>query len=357
MTGRAAQLVALCEQSQVDAFVVTDSHDLRWLTGFTGSSGIAICGPSVMAFVTDFRYVEQAEDQVDDCFDRVICRLSLEDGLTETLPEGGLLIGFDGRTVTVAGLQRLTAALADRANLKETGSHVAQLREVKDPHEIEAIAAATSVADEALTATIESGLIGRTERAVAWQLEQEMRNRGAEALSFEPIVASGPHAALPHAMPRDREILPNQLVVIDWGAQLGGYCSDCTRTLATGDVDEESTAVYELVLRAQSLAREKVKPGITGSELDQSARGLIEDAGYGERFGHGLGHGVGLEVHEGPRVSRTGSSSIVEGNVITIEPGIYIPGRCGVRIEDLVVVTEDGARSLTALPREMSIVG
>jgi Xaa-Pro aminopeptidase len=205
---------------------------------------------------------------------------------------------------------------------------------------------------------LEDGLVGRSERDVAIDVELRMRRLGASGASFPTIVASGPHGALPHAEPRDAPIPRDTLVTIDWGAVLDGYCSDCTRTYATGErLPEGAREVYELVLRAQLASLAAVRPGLNGKQLDAVAREVIEQAGHGERFGHGLGHGVGLEVHEGPRLSRTaGEQPLRAGNVVTVEPGVYLPGRFGVRIEDLVVVADGGPVVLTGLPKELTVV-
>ncbi len=202
------------------------------------------------------------------------------------------------------------------------------------------------------------GVVGRTEREVAIELELRMRRLGAEAPSFPSIVAAGAHGALPHAEPREQEIAKDVLLTIDWGALHEGYCSDCTRTYATGEgISARAREIYELVLSAQEQALAAVRAGPSGRELDGVARAVIERAGHGEHFGHGLGHGVGLEIHEGPRLSRTaGEEPLQAGNVVTVEPGVYLPGRLGVRIEDLVVVTEDGQEVLTSLSKALTVV-
>jgi Xaa-Pro aminopeptidase len=184
-----------------------------------------------------------------------------------------------------------------------------------------------------------------------------MRRLGAEAASFPPIVAAGAHGALPHAAPRDVEIPAGTLCVVDWGAQLDGYASDCTRTFATGEVDPRDGEVYELVLRAQETALAAIRPGPTGREIDAVARAIIDEAGHAEHFGHGLGHGVGLEVHEGPRLSKQGDDPLAAGMVVTVEPGVYVPGAVGVRIEDLVIVTDEGGEVVSSLPKALRVVG
>jgi len=215
---------------------------------------------------------------------------------------------------------------------------------------------AARLGDEALREVLQQGLAGRTERAVARALEDAMRDRDAEP-SFPTIVAAGPHGALPHAEPRDVEIPAGALVVVDWGARYQGYCSDCTRTVATGPVEDEARAVYDLVLRAQRAALDAVRPGPEGKAVDAVARDLIAEAGHGDEFGHGLGHGVGLEVHEGPTLSKKGDKHLAVGNVVTVEPGVYLPGRFGVRIEDLAVVTDAGPDVLSAYTKELTDVG
>ena len=192
---------------------------------------------------------------------------------------------------------------------------------------------------------------------MATALEREMRDLGAQRPSFDTIVAAGPHGALPHAQPRDVEIGRGELVVIDWGAELDGYCSDCTRTVATGDLDEPALQAYDLVREAQLAGLNAVKAGVGGRDADSVARAVIDGAGHGEHFGHGLGHGVGLEIHEAPRLSQRSDSLLATGNVVTVEPGVYLPGRFGVRIEDLVVVTEEGCNILTGIPKDLLTVG
>jgi Xaa-Pro aminopeptidase len=198
--------------------------------------------------------------------------------------------------------------------------------------------------------------VGRTERDVALDLEVTMRKAGAEAASFAPIVAAGEHSALPHAVPRDVAIPACTLVTIDWGAQLDGYASDCTRTYATGELDPRDREIYELVLRAQETSLAAVRAGAGGREVDAVAREIITAAGHGEHFGHGLGHGVGAEVHEGPRLSQRSDSTLAAGQVVTVEPGVYVPGAVGVRIEDLAIVTDDGCEVLTGLPKRLQTV-
>jgi Xaa-Pro aminopeptidase len=361
---RAERLAAAARERELDLLLVSELVSLRWLTGFTGSNGAALVDvagaperPGI--FLTDFRYVTQVQSQVDAAWDRrQVAQELLGPGIAEQLEPGEapIRLGFDDRHLTVAQFERLRAAVEDRAELVPAGGLAEALREVKDDGEASRIREAAHLADHALTEVLGRGLAGRTEAEVALDLEVAMRRHGAEALSFPPIVASGAHGALPHAEPRASVIEPGVLVTIDWGARLEGYCSDCTRTFAVGEVGDEERAVYDLVLRAQEAALGAVRPGPTGREVDAVAREIIADAGHGEHFGHGLGHGVGLEVHEGPRLSKTGEAPLTAGMVVTVEPGVYLPGRCGVRIEDLVLVTEDGAEVLNTLPKDLRVI-
>jgi Xaa-Pro aminopeptidase len=234
---------------------------------------------------------------------------------------------------------------------------VEELRAVKDATEVAAMRAAAELATAAYDSLRERGLAGRTEREVAVELVRFMEDSGAESPSFPPIVAAGAHGALPHAVPRDVEIPKDTLVVIDMGAQVDGYCSDCTRTLATGSLDDGALEVYELVLRAQVESLAAVRAGAPCKDVDAVARGLIDAAGHEQHFGHGLGHGVGLQVHEAPRLGKTAEGELVAGNAVTVEPGVYVPGQLGVRIEDLVIVTDGEPEILTSFPKEPVTVG
>jgi Xaa-Pro aminopeptidase len=233
---------------------------------------------------------------------------------------------------------------------------VEDVRAIKEPGEILRIAAAAALVDEIYGWLLEVGIVGRTERDVAVALEHEMRVRGASGPSFDSIVAAAEHGALPHAQPREVAIPRDTLVTIDIGAVLDGYCSDCTRTWATGDVSDELAEIHALVLRAQVAALDAVRPGPTGREIDAVARDIITAAGHGDHFGHGLGHGVGLVTHEAPRLARTAQTALEPGHVVTVEPGVYVPGVGGVRIEDLVVLTESGRDVLSSTSKELLTV-
>jgi Xaa-Pro aminopeptidase len=350
----------------VDALLIQSHLDLRYLTGFTGSSGLALIAGEDSAvelgghrFLTDFRYTAQALKEVPDAFARETVAGELLDALLMTLPAGGGRLGFDETSITVKAHRGLTEKLGDGWTLVPCNGVTEALRAVKDATEIASIRAASAIADEALTAVLEGGLAGHSEREIALELELRMRRLGAQGASFPSIVASGSHGALPHAQPRDVAIAPDVLVTIDWGARYEGYCSDCTRTYATGEgISELDREIYELVLSAQLAGLAAVSAERSGREIDGVARAVIEAAGHGEHFGHGLGHGVGLNVHEAPRLSRTASEDpLVAGNVVTVEPGVYLPGELGVRIEDLVVVGAGAPLVLTSLPKELTVTG
>jgi Xaa-Pro aminopeptidase len=356
VSARVDALLAAVAERELDALLISNLVNVRWLTGFTGSNAAAVVGPAQRRFVTDFRYLSQAAEQVGDEWEREISSDLLK-RVAEGLPEGRLRLGFDDAHLTVKQHAQLAEHVGGDVELVAAGGIVEALRAVKDAAEIDAIRAAAQLADAAFEEVVGAGIVGRTERAVAVDLEIAMRRRGAQAASFPPIVAAGPHGALPHAVPRDVPIPAGTLVVIDWGAQLDGYASDCTRTVATGDLDPRDRAVYDIVLRAQEAALAAVRPGPTGQEVDAIARAIIDEAGHAEHFGHGLGHGVGLEVHEGPRLSKIGTDTLAAGNIVTVEPGVYVPGAVGVRIEDLVAITAGGHEVLSGLPKTLRTVG
>ncbi len=348
---RGDRLAELVAEREVDRLLVTDLVNVRYLTGFGGTNGACLCGEGERTFLTDFRYTERAADEVDG-WEIVTIGGDWYAGIAERLAGS---TGFEDDHLTVRALRRLEEELPEGANLVPSGGAVERLRRVKDDAELEAIAAAARLADEVYLFATERGLRGRTEADIAAAAVARMRELGAEP-SFPPIVAAGPNGALPHAEPGVREIGAGELVVFDMGAELDGYCSDCTRTFATGEIGGAAGEVYELVLSAQQAALDAVEAGVEGRAVDAVAREIIDAAGHGERFGHGLGHGVGMEVHEAPRLSTRSDDVIGAGEVVTIEPGVYLPGELGVRIEDLVTVTADGCRILTGLPKELQVV-
>ena len=355
-TDRATHLVELLPQASVDVLLVTDLLNVRYLTGFTGSSGLVLVGADTRAFVTDFRYVERAADEVEGSFDRHRAPRELLDLVEDLLPRGELRLGFEAANMSVRDHGRLREMLPTRVELVPVDALVERLREVKDGAEVARIRDASRVADAAFRELLDEGLIGRTERDVAFALGEKIHRHGGDGPSFETIVAAGAHGALPHAAARDREIKRGELVVIDWGAELEGYHSDCTRTLAAGEPSPEAHEIYQIVLDAQLAGLAATRAGAVGRSVDSAAREVIAAAGQGEHFGHSLGHGVGLAIHEGPRLSQRADEALQSGNVVTVEPGIYLPERFGVRIEDLVVVSADGSEILTPITKELTTV-
>ena len=351
MHGRGDRLEAKLAERELDQMLVTDLTNVRYLTGFTGTNGACVCGPGVRLFLTDFRYTERAAEEVEG-WETVTITGDWLKGITGRL-QGR--VGFEDDQMSVRLLGKLKEKLADGTEMVAAGGRVEELRRVKDSDELATIAEASKLTDEVWRWTLEQGLAGRREREVARAAEARIRELGGDP-SFPAIVAAGLNGALPHAEPGEREIGRGELVVFDMGAQVDGYCSDGTRTFATGEPGEEAREVYEVVRVAQEAGLEAIRAGVKGEDVDSAARKPIDDAGHGEHFGHALGHGVGLEVHEGPRLSQRSEDVLAPGEVVTVEPGIYLPGRLGVRIEDLVVVTEDGLRKLSALPKELQLV-
>jgi Xaa-Pro aminopeptidase len=350
---RGERLSGLIEERGLEQLFVSDLVNVRYLTGFTGTNGACLVGPQDRVFFTDFRYVERAEQEVGEGWERPEAERELVPQIAKRMKGR---VGFEDAKLSVRQRRKLGEAVGGEVELVAAGDLVEELRAVKDAGEIERITAAAQLTDDVYRWAIERGLAGRQEIVVAREAEARIRELGAEP-SFPPIVAAGTNGALPHAEPGEREIGDGELVVFDMGAALDGYCSDCTRTFATGDPGAEAREVYELVRRAQAAALEAIRPGLSGPDADAVARDAIAAAGHGERFGHGLGHGVGLEVHEGPRLSQSSDDQIAEGNVVTVEPGVYVAGSFGVRIEDLVVVTADGHRNLSSLSKELTLTG
>jgi Xaa-Pro aminopeptidase len=343
---------ALAEQG-VDALLVSEPHNRRYLSGFTGSAGHLLITGDAAQIATDFRYWEQA---AAECVGYTVFQAGgqLAAWFGEWVrPLGRRRLGFEAAGVSYDLYRVLRDRIAalppgDRPELVPLSGTVEALRAIKEPEEIAALERVVALADAAFAAVAERVEPGWTEQAVAWAIEQEVRTRGGEGLSFPTIVAGGPWGAMPHARPRDVPLQQGEAVVIDMGALLAGYCSDMTRTLALGAPDGRFTAVYDIVFTAQRAAVEMIEAGMTGDTAHRLAHDVIEAAGYGERFGHGLGHGIGLQVHESPWLRRDSTDVLRDGMVFSIEPGIYLPGWGGVRIEDLVVLEHGRCRVLTA---------
>lgn len=352
---RLRRLRSRLAEEGVDAILISDGENRRYLSGFVGTAGYLLITKDAAVLVTDSRYTEQAGRQAPGYrVDRVTGRLDWLPGLAA---EFGLeRLAFEADDITVHTLDRIRAAFADSPNgpgpeLTPTTGITLGLRALKEPAEVEALQRAVDIADAAFENV--SGTIrpGDTEAEVAWRIELAVREQGAESLSFDTIVGSGPNAALPHHRAAERAIQEGEPIVIDMGARFDGYCSDLTRTVVVGRSDGQFQKVYDTVLGAQLTAIESVTSGMTGREADRLARAVIEEAGFGELFGHSLGHGVGLEVHEAPSVAATSEGKLEDGMVFTIEPGVYIPGWGGVRIEDVVILENGRARVLSKAPK------
>ena len=349
-----AVLEALAERG-LGALIVTDLANVRYLTGYVGSNGVAVLGPRGRSLLTDSRYAVAARAAARGV-DVVIGRRDLLGDAAALVPSvaGEGAVGVEAESLTVARYRRLEAMLD--APPEPTTGIVESLREVKDADEIAAMREAAAVADRALAAVLGRGIVGRTERDVALAIYGALLDEGAERPSFETIVAAGPNGARPHAVPGPEPIPPNTLVTIDLGAVVDGYCSDMTRTVATGPLPPRLAEIYAVCLRAQQAALDAARAGMGAAELDAVARAVIGDAGYADAFGHGLGHGVGLAIHEAPGVRPEGTATLRAGMAVTIEPGIYLEGEGGVRIEDLVILGDEGCDILSHAPKELTIV-
>jgi Xaa-Pro aminopeptidase len=352
--GRRERLNAVLAEQGLSGFLVTKPSNVRYLTGYTGSNG-AVCLGIDARFLTDFRYATSVAHLADDWKVEIVEQSLLGDvngRFSEMFaPER---IGFEATALSYADWRTLDeSARAAGAELVPCDHLVEDLRAVKDADEADLIRRGAQLCDAIYAWLAEDGLAGREEREVAWAIEQKARELGAEGVSFPSIVASGPNGALPHAEPGPVEIERSTLVVLDLGTLVGGYCSDCTRTFATGPSDPQMMDVYETVLAAQEAALALVRPGQDCREVHETARRVISEAGYGEYFNHGTGHGVGIEMHEEPRFRNGFGGQLEAGNVVTVEPGVYLPGRFGVRIEDLVLVTDAGCEVLTQFPKSL----
>ena len=351
---RVEKLRKKMQEENLDSFLITSPYNLRYLTNFTGTTGLAVITLEKAFFITDFRYTEQAAAQaqgfeiiknVGPIFEEV-ADLVQKEGLRE--------LGFEETTVSFLEYSVLEEIID--AQLIPISGMIEELREIKDEEEIAIIEKACSIADLAYDHILKMIQPGMTEIEVANQLDFYMRSLGASGVSFETIVASGLRSAMPHGVASKKIIEQGDLITIDFGCYYEGYVSDMTRTFAIGDPGEQLKEIYQIVLEAQLAVLEVAEPGVTGKQLDAVARDYITKHGYGEAFGHSTGHGIGLEIHEGPNVSVRAEKQFVPGNIITDEPGIYLPGIGGVRIEDDLLITSDGNRVLTHSPKELIIL-
>jgi Xaa-Pro aminopeptidase len=352
---RVARLRALLRRSSVEAFLILDLKNIRYLTGFSGSDGALLVGAGKPQLLVDGRYTTQASRQAPGA--RVRLYREKASGIADALSASGFeRVGFEPACVTV-DLRGALRRKAKKIRWKPFPSELGAIRAVKDVEEIKSICKAIRIATAALRSTLEWIRPGVCERDIAIELEYTMRRMGADAPSFDTIIASGPNSALPHARPGTRKIRPADFVVVDFGAVWRGYHSDETCTFAVGRAGRKHEKIYAVVKEAHDRALEAVSPGVACRAVDAAARGVIEKAGYGSCFSHGTGHGVGLDVHEAPRLSTLSDAVLEEGMVITLEPGIYIPGFGGVRIEDTVLVGKGGARVLTEFSKELQVIG
>jgi Xaa-Pro aminopeptidase len=345
-------LITTLDERSVDAILITRLPNIRYLTGFTGSNAQVIVTPGTSVFFTDGRYTEQSLHEVSDA-ERVTYLGAFGEPFAEACGRLGIQrLGFEAHDVTVDGLEKLKAASPD-VEFVAVGDPVGRLRWVKDQDELEMLREAQACTDRAFDDILDILAVGMTERQVSLNLEQALRRAGADGLSFGSIVAFGEKAAEPHHQPSYRVLEEGDVITLDFGGLFGGYHADMTRTIAFGSPPPELRKIHDVVREAQQAGIDAVRPGATGGEVDAAARKVIEDAGFGPRFSHGLGHGVGLEIHEGPNFARGGEDVIPVGAVITVEPGIYVPGLGGARIEDMVEVGEDGCRVIGTSIREL----
>jgi len=339
------------DEAGLDAWLIARPENLRYLSGFPGEDSLLLVTRTRTALLTDSRYVELAEREA--CADEVVKRTG---PIWEAA--GGLCarLGVRRLAVTASNISHADfvalAEAAPRVELQAAEEGTAErMRMRKDADEVRAVRAAAKLAEEGLAALLEAGLAGRSERWLAARLEFEMRARGADSAAFETICAVGPRASMPHSVPGQAKATRRQAVLLDWGARLEGYCSDLTRIICPGRIPRKLRDLVELVLEAQAAALEALRPGSRGDQVDAAAREVIARSGHAEHFGHGVGHGVGLSVHEGPRLGPRSESVLEPGMVVTVEPGIYLPGEVGVRLEQMALVTADGCEVLTMLPQ------
>ena len=351
--GKIARQLAAYE---LDAMLITGEANRLYAAEFPSSAGVALVTREESYFFIDSRYIEAAEKNVSDA---VVCLCDRERPysllINQALEKHGVkTLGFEEEYLTVAEFEVWKQKL--HAELKPATKLLRTLRRCKDVQEIAAIEGAQRIAEQALEETLNFIRPGRTEQEIAAFLQYQMLRRGAEKMSFDPIVVSGPNSSMPHGVPGERELQPGDFITMDFGCVWKGYCSDMTRTVALGHVTEEMERVYQTVLQAQLAGIATARAGVSGREVDGAARTLIEKAGFGEYFGHGFGHGIGVEIHEDPNVSPGGEAPLEEGVVISAEPGIYLPGKFGVRIEDMLLITADGSRNLTKAGKDLLIL-
>ncbi len=352
MSERIKKVQELLCQEELDCVVVHNSRNRRYISGFSGSAGLLVVFADKLVLFTDFRYVEQAREEAPEC-NVVQHGASVYDDLKSLLADCQK-IGYEDRYVTVAEFNQMVKTVGDKQWLP---MRLDVLREVKDDAELFLLAKAASILDRAFARLLNELSVGMSELEVAALLEYYLRQEGAAATSFSTIVASGERSSLPHGQPTEKKLAIGDFVTIDFGAVYDGYCSDMTRTFVMGKADDKQKELYDIVLSAQLTALSFLRPGVTGKQADAKARDIICAAGYGQFFGHGTGHSLGLAIHEEPRLSPTCETVLQPGMVVTVEPGIYIPGWGGLRIEDMAVITGGGAQILTATDKQLLELG
>lgn len=335
----------------VDTLMVSDLHVIRWLTGFSGSSARVLLSRQKSLLFTDFRYGEQVKQEVD-AMESVIIQNSFCDSIIEGGYVQGRRVAIQSEHLTVREAEKLGEKLKE-VDIVPVDGFFDEFRVIKNDREIRWMKQAAAISEQVFEEILPLISPDVTEAEIAAEISCRHKRHGAEKDSFEPIVASGVRSALPHAMPGKEKFRPGDLIVIDMGCVCNGYASDQTRTVALGRVPDEARKIYEITREAQQLGTDSARPGMPGKELDALVRGYIEKHGYNDFFGHGLGHGVGVEVHEKPRLGKTSEDNLPVGSVFTIEPGIYLPGKFGVRIEDTVIMRENGVEPFQQLTREL----
>lgn len=348
------KLRKILQEQNIDGVLITNEYNRRYMTGFTGTAGVAIVSQNDAVFITDFRYTEQATAQIKDY--RIVQHevTLLEEIATQVKAMGIKLLGFEKDSVSYGTYELYKNVI--QADLVPVSGLIEKIRLIKTEQEINIIKVACEIADHAFTHILDYIKPGKTELDVSNELEFFMRQQGATQSSFDTIVASGLRSALPHGVATNKVIEKGDFVTLDFGALYNGYISDITRTVAVGEPSEKLVEMYNTVLTSQLLALEKVGPGLTGIQADAIARDYLTEKGYGEAFGHSLGHGIGLEVHEGPGLSKRSNTVLEPGMAVTIEPGVYVPGVGGVRIEDDILITESGNELLTHSTKELIIL-
>jgi len=346
---RIRRITSRLERKKLPCLLLANPSNVRYASGFTGDESLCLISPEGLYLITDFRYVEQARR---DCpvFETIEAKEGLYRAARDLLKKLRIRrVAAEYKFISHKNYLELTGHSS--VKVVDSGRLIEKLRQIKHPWEISAIRAALSVSQKALRATLRTLTLGMTEKAIADALDSTMKKLGADAAAFETIAATGPNSSLPHARPTSAKLKPNSILLLDWGSRLDFYTSDLTRTFFVSRIPPDFRNIYLTVLDAQKLAIESIKPGMRLSGIDGAARDYITSRGYGKNFGHGLGHGVGLDVHEGPVINPGSNERAMPGMIFTIEPAVYIPGRGGIRIEDMVLVTESGCEVLSNLSR------